>query len=294
MNNRKQAPADRLASIALAALLSAGVAACGDDLTGPDAGPPEFASADGINGGLMYDLFWAQQTGFDQADPNLAIFAASSNFFRCKQCHGWDGLGSQGAYASRAPKTSRPNVSALNLRTIAAQESPQQLFDALERSSGRRGLEADLASYDPATNPTVGDLMPDYGEILTDAQIWDLVRYLKVEALDTSELYDITIVGAYPSGVVTYSNIGEGGDAARGHELFQSTCAFCHGFDGAEILVDGGSYTVGRHLRAKPYEDQHKIKFGQPGTSMISILTDLDDIKSLYKALTDTARYPDN
>lgn len=294
MMKREPAPAHHLGFLALAALLTASATGCGDDLTGPDAGPREFAAADGINGGLMYDLFWAQRTGFDQLDANLATFAASSNFFRCKQCHGWDGLGSQGAYASRGPKTSRPNVSALNLRTIAADRSPQQLFDALKRSSGRRGLEADLASYDPATNPTTGDLMPDYGEILTDGQVWDLVRYLKVDALDTSELYDITVVGAYPNGAVTYSNIGKGGDAARGHELFAGTCAFCHGSDGTAILVDGGSYTVGRHLRKKPYEDQHKIKFGQPGTNMISILTDPEDIKALYKALTDTSRYPDN
>jgi hypothetical protein len=54
-----------------------------------------------------------------------------------------------------------------------------------------------------------------------------------------------------------------------------------------------GSFSVGSFLRAKPYEVQHKVKFGQPGTSMGSLLTDIADILDLYLALTNTTTYPD-
>jgi hypothetical protein len=43
----------------------------------------------------------------------------------------------------------------------------------------------------------------------------------------------------------------------------------------------------------KSNEAQHKIKFGQLGTQMIELATELDDLKDLYKALADETTYPD-
>ena len=57
--------------------------------------------------------------------------------------------------------------------------SPPELFDAMKRSADRRTLDADLASYDPATNSTVGDQMPDYCEFMSDDRIWEIVKFLK-------------------------------------------------------------------------------------------------------------------
>jgi len=42
--------------------------------------------------------------------------------------------------------------------------------------------------------------MPDFSKILTDAQIWNLVKYIKEDILDTTQLYDITTEGTYPDG----------------------------------------------------------------------------------------------
>lgn len=279
---------------ALAALLMT-VGCSDDDPTSPPTvqDPAGYTNADGPNGGQMYDKFWAAETGWNQADPNLATFSASANFFRCKQCHGWDLLGSQGAYISRGPKTSRPNVSGLNLESIAVSSTPQDLFDALKTSTGRRPLTADLATYDPATNPTVGDQMPDLGSFMTDDQLWDLVRFLKVEAEVVTNLYAFTTSGTYPSGSITYSDIGKDGSAAAGDAVFTLKCAGCHGSDGTAFLVDGAGYSVGSHLRAKPNEDQHKIKFGQLGTAMGGLVTNTTEMKNLYKALTDAVKYPD-
>ena len=279
--------------LGLAGFLVLGIAACGDDDgTGVEGDPPEFTAADGINGGRMYDKFWAAETGWNQSDPNLATFSDFPNFFRCKQCHAWDRLGTAGSYIGRAPKTTRPNVSSLDLEQMTAGMTPQQLFDALKKSAGRRPLSADLSTYDPVGNSTLGDQMPDLSEFMSDDAMWDLVKFLKQEAIDTDLLYGSSTTGTYPTGSISYSNIGRNGDATAGDALYTSQCAGCHGADGTQIFVDG-SFSVGSFLRAKPYEAQHKFKFGQLGTGMGSLVTDLDSMLDLYKALTSTATYPD-
>jgi mono/diheme cytochrome c family protein len=240
----------------------------------------------------MFDKFWASETGWDFG-ANADHFGQFADFYRCKQCHGWDQLGNAGAYISRAPKTTRPNVSSVNLKEHAAEHTPQELFDDIVRSSGRRDLDADLASYDPATNSTTGDQMPNFSEFMTDEQVWDLVKFLKEEAIDTDELYDFTTSGSYPTGSWTPSNIGRNGDAAGGNGVYaDANCAACHGADGTQIMVDG-SFSVGSFFRKKSNEAQHKVKFGQLGTQMLELVTDLDDMRDLYKAMADETMYPD-
>ena len=283
----------RIQWITLSALVALGGTACSSDTTGPEPEPAAFLAADGVNGGRMYDKFWAAETRFNLADPNISFFKARSDFFRCKQCHGWDRLGSGGAYINRGPRSSRPNISSVNLAAVAEAKSPQALFDAIKNGNGRRSPTVDLSAYNPATNFTVGDQMPDYGQILSDAQIWELVKFLKNEAFDTSDLYDSQVSGSYPTGTITFSNIGRDGDAERGDVIFSQSCSFCHGFNGTSIQVDGGAFTVGRHLRTKPYEDVHKIRFGQLGSSMPNTTLTLSQMKDLYKALANATRYPD-
>ena len=111
--------------------------------------------------------------------------------------------------------------------------------------------------------------------------------------MNIAELYEFTTSGVYPTGSISFSNIGLDGDATAGDAIFASRCRSCHGANGTAILVDGGSYTVGSHLRSKPYEDQHKIKFGQLGSAMRrGLVTNTTDLKNLYKALADTVKYP--
>ncbi len=263
-----------------------------DDSTPPD----PYATANGGHGGILYDKFWSAEAGHNAADPNIATYSAYADFFRCKQCHGWDLLGQGGSYINRAPRTNRPNVSAMNLRVVAAGLSPQELFDALKSGAGaaRRTVTADLSTYDPETNATVGDQMPNLSEILSDQEIWDIVRYLKEEAIDVALLYDAVYAGAYPTGTATYSNIGRDGNAASGAAYFAAHCASCHGSDGTFIEVEDFN-TVGAFLRNKPNEVHHKVKFGQLGSDPQMVGTfDIQDgeMKNLYKALTDTVAFP--
>jgi hypothetical protein len=95
------------------------------------------------------------------------------------------------------------------------------------------------------------------------------------------------------TGSWTPSNIGLDGDAANGNAIYAAEdCDFCHGADGTAILVDG-SFSVGSFFRQKSNEAQHKVKFGQLGTLMNPLITDVDDIRDLYKAMADETTYPD-
>lgn len=268
------------------------------DMSGGEA----YEEADGIVGGQLYSKFWASETGFTLGNSNLDnqgqldAVTGKSDFFRCKQCHGWDRLGRDGGYSNRAPSTSRPNVADINLALVSEVATPRAIFDSIKGSANSRSVDADLSNYDPNNNAATGDQMPAYGEILTDEQIWDIVKYLKEEALDTTAIYDLVLEnGQYPNRPRSFQNLGVNGSPTAGDAIYTNNCAMCHGADGTKILVDGESYTVGRHMRYKPYEDQHKVKFGHLGSTMGPILkdSDIDDIQDLFAAMNDVTKYPD-
>jgi len=258
--------------------------------------PTAYDNASVFTGGIMYDKFWSEEAGFDQNDTNIAKFDAYSDFFRCKQCHAWDLLGRSGSYINRAPKTTRPSVADLNLYQTAQAKSAQELFDEMKSTTDRRDISYDLSTYDPATNFTVGDQMPNFSQILTDEQIWDIVKFLKEGALDVSQLYDATYTGTYPTGSVSYSNLGRDGNVTNGATYFGSNlkCAGCHGAEGTFRELENMS--LGGFTRSKPNEVQHKIRYGALGSvpKMAGDSTlSLTQVKDLYKALADTANFPD-
>lgn len=267
------------------------VVACSDDDTNTPVVNVAYEQASATKGGILYDHFWSIEGGFDQTNANLAKFNASADFFRCKQCHAWDLLGTAGSYNSRAPKTSRPNVSTLNLYQIAQTKTAQELFDAMKTATNRRDISYDLALYNPSTNSTEGDKMPNYAQILTDAQLWDLVKFMKAGAFDVAQLYDATYTGTYPTGSSKFNNVGRDGNAANGLTYFNTKCAICHGSDGTTLELEG--MTAGKFVRSKANEAQHKIRFGQLGSIMVGNFDiSLSQTKDLYKAMADTTNFP--
>ncbi|HEY5544912.1 MAG TPA: c-type cytochrome [Gemmatimonadaceae bacterium] len=264
--------------------------ACNGDSTAPNRSP--YDVADATRGGISYDLFWNASTGFNQADPLIATFNAKGDFFRCKQCHGWDQLGNAGFYINRKPSASRPNISSVNLVSLSRTKTAEQLFAAIKTGTGatRRSPSVDLSTYNPATNPTVGDQMPDYGAIMSDAQIWDLVRFLKAGAFDVTSLYDMSVTGVYPTGSITFSNLGKDGSASEGATIYATKCEFCHGSTGKARLLEGLS--LGAFLRGKPNEAQHKIRYGQLGSAMGPTPLTLAEMKSLYRFIADSIAMP--
>ena len=268
------------------------VSCSSDKIVTPDIKPYDTASIS--KGGIMYDKFWSTEAGFNQSDPNLAVFNAKSEFFRCKSCHAWDLFGNSGSYIGRGPTATRPRVDGLNLYQYIQGSTPQQLFDAIKTGSGaaRRDISYDLNLYNPTSNPTEGDQMPNYSQFLSDTQIWNIVKFLKEGAFNVSELYDAVYTGTYPTGTAAYSNIGKNGNAANGMTFYNSNCQSCHGADGTTILMDG--LTVGKFTRTKGYEVQHKVKYGQLGTGMVGEFDmSLTQMRDLYKAISDPSVFPD-
>jgi len=271
-------------------LLAAFVASCKKS---SDPAPSPYDNANISAGGIMYDKFWSTEAGFDQNNPNIENFKAYGDFFRCKQCHGWDLYGTFGSYNNRGPKKTRPNVAALNLFTYVQSKSPDELFNGMKRTTNRRDVAYDLSTYDPITNPTIGDQMPNFTQILTDAQIWNIVKFLKAGAFDVIQLYDATYTGTYPTGQTTITNIGKNGNATNGNNYFTVNCVSCHGADGTQISLE--DMTLGNFLRKKPNEVQHKVKYGTLGSAMIGQFDiTIGQMADLYKALADSANFPNN
>lgn len=257
----------------------------------------DYDKADAVRGGILYDKFWATEANYTGADAaTISHLNRKADFYRCKQCHAWDLMGTQGSYNSRKPSTSRPNIagSLIGSKTKTA----QQLFDAMKVVGSTRRTVADsigVTAYNPTTNFVDGDKMPDYSKLLTDAQIWDIVKFIKEGAFDVTLLYDATYTGTYPNGTAKYSNIGKDGNATTGKTFYSANCASCHGSDGKFIanLDATVGMTAGKFIRTKPNEAQHKLKFGQLGSTMKAIPTlTLTNTKDLYKALADTVAFP--
>ena len=258
-----------------------------------------YAMANGIAGGQLYAEFWASETGFTLNNSELGNQQQLNNiigkgdFFRCVQCHGWDRLGRNGGYSNRGPTPVRPRVADVDLAKISESISPQELFDRIKNGAEYRSIDENLDTYDPNSHYIVGDKMPNYSEILTDAQVWAIVKFLKEEALDTSALYDIVLLGNQYPRSRGFSNLGVDGSALAGERLFSEKCSGCHGADGTAMLLDNGFYTVGSYIRSKPYEAQHIIKFGHLGSVMRSVLQEasLRDIQDLFAAMRNVDKY---
>ena len=236
-----------------------------------------YNAADGKRGGILYDNWTSSESGITGISTDVTT---KSEFFRCKTCHAWDGLGNMASYINRAGTATRPNVASSNLKMYASNYSISQIFDAIKYTGGRL----------KATNTSYSDVMPDYSNLLADADIWDLVKYLKEEAVNTDLLYDYTTSGIYPTGTIVYSNIGKDGNATNGDTYYTNNCASCHGADGKSTAS-----IIGKLARTKPNEVWHKVKFGQLGSSMSSGFNSIttQELKDLYVALQNTTQYPD-
>ncbi|MBI4931586.1 MAG: c-type cytochrome [Bacteroidetes bacterium] len=210
-----------------------------------------YTAADGNIGGRLYDHLISESNITDTTIRN------HPDFFRCKQCHGWDLRGSMGAYINRAPTATRPPVASNDLYVYGKTHNIRQIFDAVKHTGGRVRMGS-------ATDRSYNASMPDYGLMLTDAQIWQIVKFLKNDAHNYSDFYDMSTSGIYPTGTKTFSNIGKGGSKTNGQTIYNSLCKGCHGADGKQIDVYCQGEFMGTFCRSNPHELQHKAKFGMP------------------------------
>jgi hypothetical protein len=197
------------------------------------------AVADELRGGLLYDKWWAingnpEPTGEHPLYPPIGQKSGSTTF-RCKECHGWDYKGADGAYGpSNSHFTGIPGVFGTTL-------SAGEMFDLLKN---------------PDTITVNGH---DFGNIgLADFDINDLIDFVQIELIDTDLFIspNAIFLGDEVVGEMDYN-----GDAA---------CSLCHGVDGTNINFGSAESPkwVGTIASENPWEFIHKVRMGQPGSPM--------------------------
>jgi len=195
-----------------------------------------------VRGGAMYDKWWAV-AGLPAPTTNHPLWASrpdatgnsrtGADTWRCKECHGWDYKGVNGVYGSGSHRTGIAGI-------LGTTKTSQEVFDLLK-----------------------GDHA--YGTVgLSDEDISDLAAFVTEGPIDTDTIIDAD--GAFI------------GDVATGQILYDSGigtnigCATCHGQLGLSPPPGHAEFEdyVGLISNENPWEFQHKVQFGQPGTAMPS------------------------
>ncbi|MEK7848454.1 MAG: c-type cytochrome [Chloroflexota bacterium] len=151
---------------------------------------------------------------------------------RCKECHGWDYKGKGGAYSKGSHYTGFPGV--INSASALSREQLVQIM-----SSGQ-------------------DYRHDFRAVLGNLHLGHVVDFLKWGPVNDTLYIDYA----------TKKTIGA--NATRGKQLYDSTCAACHGSDGKQMNFGSAEAPefIGTVAADNPWETLHKIRFGQPGTPM--------------------------
>jgi len=212
-----------------------------------------------VRGGKLYDTWWAvlaseEETAgeaehTEEEAHDLSAEAPTADHplwatqstntrsgaetWRCKECHGWDYRGAEGAYGSGSHLTGFPGVS----------------------SSTGMPVEELVAVLAGGTNPD-----HDFSEVLDEQSLVDLAVFLSEGLIDTDAFVnaDKSSQGNASAGEVKYGEV-----CALCHGP-QGVAINFGGIEEPEYVV-----TVAVD---NPWEFLHKVRFGQPGWPMPSAL----------------------
>lgn len=201
-------------------------------------------------GGQLYDSWWrtngeSEPSGTHASYPQDTGTQSGSTTWRCKECHGWDYKGKDGAYGNGSDHFTEI----------------KGIFDAQQKPIGE-----------------IYSILKNKNLPLSKEDIWDLTRFLK-EGLIDMDKYIIF------SGELSKTATGT---RNNGGPIYSGRCSECHGPDGSEI----SSVSVGTDANNNPWEVLHKITFGNPGTSMPSMLDKGLSLEQLIDLLTYTQSLP--
>ncbi|MFD3005361.1 c-type cytochrome [Thermus tengchongensis] len=184
-------------------------------------------------GGQLYD-HWIKAKGVQTPAGDHPLWALQTtntrkgtDTWRCKECHGWDYLGKDGAYGSGSHYTGFVGVLQVRGKT----------------------LEEIVSLLKGASNPK-----HDFSPYLSQEDLEDLALFLKYGTLDMRTLID------YKAKRPTRGSLTSG-------KAIYRVCASCHGEDGRAInfLTPDNPEYVGTLANENPQEVLHKIRNGQPG-----------------------------
>jgi len=178
---------------------------------------------------------WWVEAGLEDPVGDMPVWGrqdtntrSGGDTWRCKECHGWDYKGAEGAYGSGSHITGLPGIYDARLKSVA---------DLLVQLTGSADAEHDFS-------------------VLSEADLNDLISFMKDGLVDVSPFIDAE------------TKTPKGGDAGHGQELYTSTCALCHGEDGLTLNFGSAEEPeyVGTIALDNPWEFVHKIRNGQPGS----------------------------
>ncbi len=233
------------------------VALAVDTLVGPVATlPPAYVLADSVRGGLMYDRWWKetrvpQPVGDHPLYPAIGLKAGAATF-RCKECHGWDYRGADGAYGSGSHFTGIVGVAGTS-------RTPQELFD--------------LLTADPNVVPGGHD-MDAFG--MSERDIWDVIKMVREDVMFTCsgglDAGRLCRTDVECDGGICDGNTAVAGNPAVGQGWFDNLCQSCHGLDGQELNFGtvGDPEYLGTVANSNAPEFLHVVRFGHAGFPMPS------------------------
>ncbi len=203
------------------------------------AGAPETPKDGLVRGAMLYDK-WYAEIGVDAPAGDMPVWdrqtsntRSGPDTWRCVSCHGWDYQGKDGAYRAGANFTGFPGVYSAG-KTKTTDELLAQL-------NGTR---------DPAH---------DFSPYLSNEQLNDLINFIANGLVDDNQYIDPVSLQVL------------GGDSAHGKQLFDGSCASCHGEDGTALKFrfEGMDASLGTLAAVDPWRFLHKTRFGTPGTDMV-------------------------
>jgi thiosulfate dehydrogenase len=198
--------------------------------------PP--SGEDIVRGAQLYDR-WYAVLGVAPQTGDMPIWARQSTntrsgpeTWRCAECHGWDYRGASGAYGDGSHYTGFPDV--MNL-------------------SGKMSIEEIVAHLNGEIDPA-----HDFSPYMDEKALSQLAVFLKSGTIDDTEYIN-------PISLQVID-----GDIDHGKQLYESTCAACHGAEGKKIIfrTEGVDEYLGSVANRDPWRFLHRTRFGVAGTSM--------------------------
>jgi hypothetical protein len=229
-------------------------------------------------GALAYENWTKEDSGGTGSLPSDVL---NQDYIRCKACHGWDRLGTDGGYVRRSRKDTRSNAGAgdgdSTSRAIMGPVTPAMIGHSGTGRSYVQGSGSWVALDDAASAAntaahangyTLGNQHPDFiagGGITTD-QIDCLDEFLNFE----DGAWDAYFADINPSTEPVLYTIVDTADAAAGEAFYGANCAGCHSADPA----DEGGFDPGGGILAYLAQDgkfsefSHKARWGIADTAM--------------------------
>lgn len=188
-------------------------------------------------GGQLYDN-WGKVLGKELPAETHPAYPASGKqkgeaTWRCKECHGWDYKGADGAYGKGSHYT------------------------------GIKGLRAMVGADPKAIAKIITDDKHRYTEAMIGRrEVEKLALFVSLGQIDMDQHIDRA----------TRKSRGEAGRGAPTYQTICAVCHGFDGKTLNFKTPEAPEY-VGTIARENPWEFMHKARFGQPGIPMISLIT---------------------